>query len=534
MDVMTPPPSEFNLRDYTRVLRHRKITVILTMLVVVGGVAAASFLQSPVYKASSQVLITPRTPNNVVPGSGESTAVNVEREISIFDSGTVRAAIAKRLGHAPSLTATAAGASGVIDIAAQSGSATRAASDANTAARTYISVRRRQAVDDYLALGSEVQARIDKLDQQLASLDAAGVDERSPQRQQVSSRRDFYAQQLDALQFSASLSDRGGAQLISPAGTPSSPVEPTPLRNGMIALALGLVLGVILAFVREYLDDSLKTKEDVERVSADAAVLGLIPSVTGWKDRKSAFIVTLTQPRSQAAEAYRGLRTSVQFLGIEEPIRTLQVTSTNAAEGKTTTLANLAVAFAQAGQSVVAVCCDLRKPRIHEFFGKKNDIGFTSVLLGKTPLSEAIQRVEGAGRLALLASGPPPPNPAELLAWPRTGELLSSLSKQFDLVLVDTPPVLPVTDALVVAGWVDATLLVVSAGKTTRKGLGRTVELLRQVDAPLLGTVLNGAGSHAFHQYGYGGYGYGYGYGQRSASGNGRSRTRQRSTARRG
>jgi capsular exopolysaccharide synthesis family protein len=540
--------AELNLRDYTQVLRHRKLTIILTVIVIVGGVLAASFLQQPIYEATASVLVTPRTPSAVLPNSGNTEAVNIDREISIFESRAVRTEIAERLGRSPQLSATAASESGIIEINARSSSAERAAREANVAARSYIAVRRQQAVDDYLSIGEEVQARIDRLDEQLAALDASAgldpdvLDAQAAERQQVSTRRGFYVQQLDALQFSASLSEQGGAQLISPASTPSSPVEPTPLRNGVIALVLGLVLGVILAFVREYMDDSLKTKEDVERVSHGAAVLALIPAVAGWKDRGNTYVVTLTQPRSQVAEAYRGLRTSVQFLGIEEPIRTLQVTSTNASEGKTTTLANLAVAFAQAGQSVIAVCCDLRKPRIHEFFDTTNEVGFTSVLLGKTPLSDAIQRVDGAGRLALLASGPPPPNPAELLAWPRAGELLEGLTAQFDLVLVDTPPVLPVTDALVVAGWVDATLLVVSAGTTTKKGLGRSVELLRQVDAPLLGTVLNGAGSAAFHQYGAGGYGYGYGYGYGHGHGNGngeeprsgRARGRQKSAPRRG
>ena len=540
-DVGGPP--EFNLRDYTQVLRHRKLTVVFTILVVVGGVLAASLLQEPVYEATAQVLVTP--PSVELSTSGSNQFVSIDREITIFESGPVRAEITRRLGHVAKLSATATTDTGVLEVSAQSSSAERAARDANVASRKYIAVRRKQTVDEFLAIGQEVQARIDGLDEQLAALEAsAGFDPealtaQAAERQLISSRRGFYAQQLESLQFSASLQARG-AELISPASAPSSPVKPTPVRNTAIALVLGLALGVILAFVREYLDDSLKTKDDVEQVSHGAAVLGLIPAVPAWKDRGSSYVVTLKEPRSQVAEAYRGLRTSVQFLGIEEPIRTLQVTSTNAAEGKTTTLANLAVSISQAGQSVIAVCCDLRKPRIHEFFGKTNEVGFTSVLLGKTPLSEAIQRVEGAGRLALLASGPPPPNPAELLAWPRAGELLQGLTAQFDLVLIDTPPVLPVTDALVVAGWVDATLLVVAAGKTTKRGLGRTVELLRQVDAPLLGAVLNGAGSAAFHQYGSGGYGYGYGYGRSNESGNGegsatgRARGRQKTTGRRG
>jgi capsular exopolysaccharide synthesis family protein len=182
-------------------------------------------------------------------------------------------------------------------------------------------------------------------------------------------------------------------------------------------------------------------------------------------------------------------------------MRTLQVTSANAREGKTTTLANLAVALARSGQSVVVVCCDLRRPRVHEFFGLDNEIGFTSVLLGKVPLARAVQDVPAQTRLSLLASGPLPPNPSELLSSKRTVEVLGSLQAEFDIVLIDSPPVLPVTDALVLSGRVDATLLIGVAGATTRKEATRAVELLRQVDAPLVGSVLNGVDVE-------GGYGY--------------------------
>ena len=131
-------------------------------------------------------------------------------------------------------------------------------------------------------------------------------------------------------------------------------------------------------------------------------------------------LVSLTDPKSPAAEAYRSLRTSIHFLGLDRPIRTLQVTSASAGEGKTTTLANLGVALAQSGQRVVIVSCDLRRPRLHEFFGLSNTFGFTSVLLGDVPLSRAIQPVEEEDRLMLLASGPTPPNPSELLGGRRT------------------------------------------------------------------------------------------------------------------
>jgi capsular exopolysaccharide synthesis family protein len=234
-------------------------------------------------------------------------------------------------------------------------------------------------------------------------------------------------------------------------------------------------------------------------------VLGLIPLVGSWKDRDQTKLVSLTEPNSPAAEAYRSLRTSVQFLGLDRPLRIIEVTSASPGEGKTTSLANLGVALARAGRQVIVVCCDLRRPRLHEFFGLSNTIGFTSVLVGDVGLSTALQPVPGSDRLRVLASGPIPPNPSELLASERAGEVLAALAQQADIVLIDAPPVLPVTDAAVLANRVDATLLVVSANVTTNKQVHRAAEILRQVDAPLVGAVLNGVELE-------GGYGYQYGY----------------------
>jgi non-specific protein-tyrosine kinase len=220
-------------------------------------------------------------------------------------------------------------------------------------------------------------------------------------------------------------------------------------------------------------------------------VLGLIPAVKNWKDKTATEVVSLSAPTSPAAEAYRNLRTSVQFLALDRPFRVLEFTSPTAAEGKTTTVANLGVALAWAGQRVIIVCCDLRRPRIHEFFGLSNGVGFTSVLLGQASVTEACQLVPGQERLAVMASGPLPLNPSEVLISGRTGELLDSARAQADIVLLDCPPVIPVTDAAVLSRRCDATFLVASARDTSGRAVGRAVEVLSQVGAPLVGTILN-------------------------------------------
>ena len=192
--------------------------------------------------------------------------------------------------------------------------------------------------------------------------------------------------------------------------------------------------------------------------------------------------------KSPIAEAYRQLRTNIQFSSLDNPVRTLLVTSTGPEEGKTTTLANLAVTIAQTGSRVTLVDCDLRKPSLHDLFGLPAEPGLTNVLLG----ADAIPYHEcGIENLRILPAGPLPPNPSELLGSRRMSEVIVQLKGEADYVLFDTPPVVIVTDAAVLATRVDGVLLVVSAGKTRRELAQRAKSLLEKVNAPLLGVVLN-------------------------------------------
>jgi capsular exopolysaccharide synthesis family protein len=268
-----------------------------------------------------------------------------------------------------------------------------------------------------------------------------------------------------------------------------------------------LLIGVGVVLSLEYFDDRIRTKQQFEGIVKGIVTLGTIPVIGDWKDKKDPFLVTMKQPHSAAAESYRSLRTAIQFIGLDRPTRLVQFTSPTAADGKTTTLANTAVTLSKAGLQVTVVCCDLRRPRVHEFFGLKNDIGFTSVLLGDTPLEGAIQAVPDCPGLFLLASGPKPPNPSELLSSPNARKLLESLADLSDIVLIDSPPVLPVTDPTVLAGLVDAVVLVVSMGTSTQSRVVAALETLARVDAPLVGVILNKVpleDSYTYYRYTYG------------------------------
>lgn len=202
-------------------------------------------------------------------------------------------------------------------------------------------------------------------------------------------------------------------------------------------------------------------------------------------------LITLTDARSPQAEAYRSLRTNLEFSSLDHKLHTLLVTSTAPDEGKSTTLANLGVINAQAGKSVVLLDCDLRRPKLHELFGLGNNTGITTALLNPDEMLPL--QVTTVPNLRIVTSGPLPPNPADLLASERMDRLLQKVARDADLVLLDAPPVIAVTDAALLAAKVDGVLLVVSAGQTKREHAQRAKDLLGKVNARLVGAVLNNA-----------------------------------------
>ena len=481
-----------DLRDYARTLwRHRKL-VALTTLVAVVAALVLSFAQSASYEAQAQLILEPATSQTLLNGSqpAPDPARDVATETAVLESDVIRNAVTKALGHIPSVTISSdSSTSDVITVTTRSSKATVAANDANVYTKTYVAYSREQGLSSLIRTGQQLTASLSLLATRIARLPAGSSDLAAARQQQT-----LLQQELNQVQLAQNLNQVGGPRVLSAATVPTGPVGPKPVRNIAIAIILGALLGLGLAFLREFLDDKITTREDLERATDGLPVLGQIPRVDAWRAATDR-LVTLdaTQSEEPAAEAYRTLRTSIQFLGVDEPLKTVQITSAESAEGKTVTAANLAVAFASADRHVAVVGCDLRRPRLHELFDLPNDIGFTSVVLGDIRAFDALQVVPGHPNLAVLAAGPVAPNPSELLGSARAEAAIAALASTADLVLIDSPPVLPVSDALVISGFVDATILVASAGSTTRRSIRRALELLRQLDAPVVGTVLNNA-----------------------------------------
>jgi non-specific protein-tyrosine kinase len=219
-------------------------------------------------------------------------------------------------------------------------------------------------------------------------------------------------------------------------------------------------------------------------------------------DDRSTTLITISNPRSPISEAYRTLRTNLEFSSLDKPIGSMVVTSAAPEEGKSTTLANLAVTIAQAGKRVILIDCDLRRPSLHQIFGAKATPGFTDMMREDALMKNPPLQETNVPALRLIASGTIPPNPSELLASRRMSDVIAALQTQADIILFDAPPIVAVTDAAVLASKVDAVLLVVSAGKTKREHAKKAKALLEKVNARLIGTVLNNVkGEASLYQY---------------------------------
>lgn len=313
------------------------------------------------------------------------------------------------------------------------------------------------------------------------------------------------------------------ASVVETAATPTSPSSPSRAFWLVLGGVLGLLAGLLVAAWRHAADRSFHTPAELEEI-AGAPVLGAIAF-----DRAAVQtpLITSLGTHHPRFEAVRILRTNLQFLDIDRDNKVITITSSLAGEGKSTTACNLAIALAQTGTRVALVEGDLRRPRVSEYLGIEKAVGLTTVLVGRVALDAAIQPAATPG-LDVLASGALPPNPSEILQTNAMRSLVSDMRHRYDVVLIDAPPLLPVTDASLLASLSDGAILVVKHGETARDEVRTAAERLHSVGARLLGTVLSMSPVKELSRYGYG---YGYGYGPEyfeKAAGGGRRGSRRR------
>lgn len=530
------------LPQYLRVLWRNKLYVLLPLLFCIAvGVFFAS-RQTPSYQSRAEILVQGETPADVI-SSGSTTERSrlldegqLQTELSLMQTESIRRPVLDKLGHPVTVSiAPVSNGSQVVAIIAVSNRRENAQEDAQTYAETYVEIRRTQLADA-LDRGvqqlqtdiAEIDAAVPPLTDQLAQLDAqilvtfdsvtrSGLqndrDSILDQRNDALERQSRLREQLDKLELAQQLSPTAGARVVSEA-TEAVPVDAGQGRRYILAaVAFGTVLGIVLALAREYFNPSLSTKKDLEAATSRRPVLGEIPRFVGSRrgllakvpllgrilrafgagPRRSDDLITRSAPWSSAAEAYRALRASVWLKDRGHGFSTVLVTSAGSGDGKTTTVANLGDVLASAGHRVVLIDADLHQPQLHTLFDLDNSVGLTSVLAQQATLAAAVQRA--APRLSVVTAGPPEEHVPDLLATDQFRTSLASLSDLADIVLVDGPALLALSDGLEIAGLTDAVILVARANRTTKADVVAATGLLVQLDAALMGTVLNGTRS---------------------------------------
>lgn len=513
-----------SLQDYLVVLKRQRTLIVATVVLVVVAALAVSFAQTPVYEAEAELVIEPvRRAQDVSLEelAFQTNAVQTERRV------ITSRAVADRVAEELDLPDAAAALEGVrtesvtdtrsVRVLAEHVDPSAAAARANAFATAYLDHRREQALDEILSAREDLEERAAALRAEIASLEEGGDEVDEVQRNALLAQLSAVVAQAAEI-GSGREAVTGGGSILAQAEVPETPVSPRPVRTGALALVLGLLLGVGLAFLRDHIDDVVRDEGDFRRATGGRPILGRIPR---WNDPKGGQrLATVLEPSSLASEAYRELSAGVRFLllahadggGAGAPAgagpdaaergRAVMIASAHAGDGKTSTAANLAVAAARVGLRTLLIDTDLRRPTVHQRFGLGQTTGLTDVLLSGDDLRDHVVAV-GIDNLRLLPAGTVPPNPHELLASPAMRALEHDAVHRSDLVIYDTPAVLAVPDALELGRHVDLAILVGRAGASGRRQLTAAVERLEQVGTEVAGTVLNDIDEADGYYYSY-------------------------------
>ena len=496
------------LKSILAVIRRHFRLIAACAAISAAAALVVSLIIAPSFEATTKLVVGPALQSNVQDlnqllssqqvAQTYAEAVHTQRlaQQVIADLGlkTTPDELLKRIGADVSQNTP------VITIRVTDGSASTAAAIANNISQQLITrsneiqgkdADMQKAISDQIAA---LNTQIAGITDQIKQLNAQTVRTATQDAQLIAlSQQLASAQSSLATLLAAQLGNAAtGVAVLDPAVVPSEQSSPKLALNLILGLTFGVLLGLVIAFSLASLDDTFKSNEDVEQI-LHLPVLGSLGRLPESAQRLGIYrLVMLLYPRSGAAEAFRSMRTSVEFADIDTGVHSLLITSPAADEGKSTIAANLALAFAQAGRRTFLVDADLRKPSVHQFFDLSNTYGLTSLIRSPEVLQlEQILRTVDEPNLRILTSGPLPPNPAELLGSQRMLTIVERLKSEADLVIFDSPPVGAVTDAAVLASLVDGTILVVAAERTRRGAARQAEESLARVGGRTLGVVLN-------------------------------------------
>ncbi|MEZ4661303.1 MAG: polysaccharide biosynthesis tyrosine autokinase [Caldilineaceae bacterium] len=504
---------ELEIKVYLRLIWRWLWLIILCGMV--GGVAAYVFsqLSTPIYQASSTLMIDEG--NNIT--ANYQDILTAERKARTYAELMTRdstlAEVAAQLNLTPQslendladISVTPLRDTQLLKVQIEGISPSLVTLVADTLPAVFIQELNRVQGERFVTLKAGLQDQLDDLTAQidLVQVEISQIDDTPTAQEEIAltrlrstlgQKQGDYARLLQNLEELRITEAQSGDSVVvvESASQPVTPIRPRVLVNTLLATIVGVMLALGVVFLIEYLDDRIKSPRQLLQL-VDLPILGSVvrfQTVLPNGVKQGGGLVTLGEPRNPVSEAFRGIRTNLQFANVDKPIRSLVITSAMPGEGKTTVAGNLAVVLAQAGLSVALVDADLRKPTVHKLFNISSQPGLVDNLLSPTPEEIRFSPERQLANLHLLPSGKRPPNPAELLGSKRMMDLVEHLKQTVDFVILDTPPLLAAADAYVLASMVDVVVLVTTAG-VKRDAVLRTLEELAQVRAPLIGSVFN-------------------------------------------
>lgn len=513
------------LRQYIALLRRWLWLLVLATVLAGGAAYLVSRQMTPVYEASTTVLI--REASNSVNASDYQSIITSERLASTYaemmKNTPILEAVREQVDPSMSVRRLRQSISvrpirdtQLIEIDVEDTNPQRTANVANILVDVF-SERNQEIQSARFASSKEsLKSQLDGMERQIqdtrGALNELDGESESPERNRLETTLRQYEQTYASLLQSfeqvrvAEAQSTSGIVQVEPATVPLNPVRPRTLTNVLLASIVGLMLAVGGVFLYEYLDDTLKDPAFVTE-ALSLPILGLIATHETEGDAP----IAVTQPRSPVTEAFRSLRTNIQYAGVDRRIRTLLVTSAEPGVGKSTVLSNFAVVLAQSGQNIVMIEADLRRPALHKRMNVPNRTGLSDLFVHEDMTLDYVIQQSQYASLSIITSGEKPPNPSELLGSAKMDQIVAQLQERFDRIVIDAPPLMAVTDAAVLAPHVDGVLLIAQPGQTKVPALQQTVKQLRHVGANVIGVVLNNVKlSDARYGYYYDGYYYAY------------------------
>ncbi len=431
----------------------------------------------------------------------------------------------------PPVEVTQAGLANSLNFTVTSKSPAGAALYANAYAKAYLDYSKLAYTQSNLAQQQVLEKKKAEIDSTIRDLEAqlaTATANKSPNVTALNAQLQAASAEIQVVtnsqtSLSVALAEVSNAGTVtSPATVPTSPSSPKIATDALAAIVFGLLLAVVIAIALSFIDDRIRDSATLKELVEPIPIIGEVPlfrspdqsSRRRRRKAKPLPVISSAEPHSQAAEAYRSLRTAVQFLGVDAPgSRVIQVTSPGTDEGKTTTTVNLAALMSQVGRTVVLVSADLRRPATDRFFELPKDKGLSTVLAGTSTLDESITPIGGFPGLSVIAAGPVPPNPSELVGSREMAQLVGQLRERFDMVLIDTAPLLPVPDAVDLSKHADAVVLIIRCGSTRGRDVIKAMERLSSAETSPSGVVFNfvpnpTAFERYLYRHGYGSYGY--------------------------